>query len=125
MPALRRFVTVVLFAATAAPLCAQTSGSAVSNAPEPARDLVRDVIFNELHDRERDSHWEYRSECLSSAENLVREQIETDKGPVFRIVEEDGNPLDPVQRQREDERLNQYVHSPGAGRTRAACPRGR
>lgn len=113
MPALRRFVTVVLFAATAAPLCAQTSGSAVSNAPEPARDLVRDVIFNELHDRERDSHWEYRSECLSSAENLVREQIETDKGPVFRIVEEDGNPLDPVQRQREDERLNQYVHSPG------------
>jgi hypothetical protein len=79
MPAFRRFATVVLIAAAAAPLCAQTSAPVNPGLPASAHDLVRDVIYNELHDRERDSHWEYRSECVSPAENLVREQVETDK----------------------------------------------
>ena len=116
MAALGRFAVAVLIIAATVPLCGQQpSASAVPpDAPsESARDLVRDVIFNELHDRERDSHWEYRSECLSSAENLVREQVETDKGPVFRILEQDGSPLDAVQREREEKRLDQYIHNPG------------
>jgi hypothetical protein len=109
MPALGRFATVVLIATTA--LHAQ--GAAPQNKPESARDLVRDVIFNELYDRERDSHWEYRSECSSSVEDLVREQVETDEGPIFRVLAERGNPLNTVQREREDERLDQYIRSPG------------
>ncbi len=116
MPALGRFTVAVLIITATVPLCAQQP-SAIAVPPdvpsESAHDLVRDVIFNELHDRERDSHWEYRSECLSSADNLVREQVETDKGPVFRILEQNGNPLDAVQREREEERLDQYIHSPG------------
>lgn len=79
---------------------------------QAARDLVRDVLYNELHDRERDSHWQYRSECHSATQNVVREQIETDDGPVFRIIEENGKPLDAAQRRREDRRLDEYVHDP-------------
>jgi len=116
MHALRRLVTVVMIAAAVAPFCvvleAQTSAAASGNR-ESAHDLVRDVIYNELHDRERDSHWEYRSECFSSVEDLVREQIETDNGPVFRVLERDGSPLEGPQREREDERLEAYIHSPG------------
>ena len=113
MAAFGSFAGVVLMTAAALPLCAQVSAIIPQANPEAARNLVREVIFNELHDRERDSHWEYRSECLSSAENLVREQVETDKGPVFRVVAKDGSPLDAAQREREDARLDQYIHSPG------------
>jgi hypothetical protein len=113
MAAFGRFATVLLIATAAAPLGAQAPAPVNAGNAESAHDLVRDVIYNELHDRERDSHWEYRSECVSSAENLVREQVETDQGPVFRLLARNGNPLDPVQREREDQRLAAYIHSPG------------
>jgi hypothetical protein len=113
MAAIGRFATVVLMTAGVVPLFAQVFAPASKTPAEPARDLIRDVIYNELHDRERDSHWEYRSECISSAENLVREQVETDKGPVFRVVAKDGSPLDAAGQKREDARLEEYIHSPG------------
>jgi hypothetical protein len=114
MHASGHFASALLVTAAALPLCAQTAPApAAANASrQPARDLVRDVVYNELHDRERDSHWEYRSECVSSAQNLVREQVETDQGPVFRLLAQDGTPLDEAQREREDARLNDYVHDP-------------
>ncbi|HTW48675.1 MAG TPA: hypothetical protein VMD92_12050 [Acidobacteriaceae bacterium] len=70
------------------------------------------MVWNELHDRERESHWQYRSECVSSSQDLVREQVETDQGPVFRVLALDGAPLDEAQREREDARLNEYLHDP-------------
>lgn len=105
MFAVLRFAVVVLIAATAVPVCPQTPG-------EPARDLVRDAIYNELHDRERDSHWQYRSERVSTAEDVVREQIETDQGPIFMILAQQGKPLAAEQQEREEERLDAYVQSP-------------
>jgi hypothetical protein len=111
MPAFGRFAIVVLLTAAAA-LHLPAQATASLSPTQPARDLVRDVIYNELHDREGQSHWEYRSECLSSTENLVREQIETDQGPVFRLLERNGNPLDPAQSKREDARLSRYIQSP-------------
>jgi hypothetical protein len=114
MSASGRIAAVAIIAAVASPLCAQQSLTAAQqHSAEAARDLVREVIYNELHDRERDSHWEYRSECVSAAENLVREQVETDNGPVFRVLAEDGAPLDEARQQREDKRLDRYVHDPG------------
>lgn len=109
MPALQRLATAALIVATVIPVYAQAS--ALAN--QSAADLVRDMVDNELHDRERDSHWEYRSECSSSTENQVREQVETDQGPIFRILAQDGNPLDAVRREREDQRLDGYIRSPG------------
>lgn len=107
-----RLTTMVLFCTAGLPLLAQGSEAISPIHARSAQDLVREVIDNELHDRERDSHWEYRSECISSAGNLVREQIETDQGPVFRVVEEDGAPLDGVQSDREETRLERYIHNP-------------
>lgn len=74
--------------------------------------LIRDIAYNELHDRDRDSHWQYRSERRTPDQNVVREQIETAAGPVFRVLARDGAPLDPAQQQREQQRLDEYVHHP-------------
>jgi hypothetical protein len=116
MPTIGRLVPALLVAAVVLPVGAQQlSGSnpLPGVAQESAVELVRDVIYNELHDREHDSHWEYRSECLSSTQNLVREQMETDRGPIFRVLEQNGTPLSAAQRAHEDERLEEYIHSPG------------
>jgi hypothetical protein len=114
MHATGHFATAVLVAAAVLPLCAQPAPPTAAGATtlQPAHDLVRDVVWNELQDRERDSHWEYRSECASSAQNLVREQVETDQGPIFRVLALGGVPLDDAQRRHEDARLNEYVHDP-------------
>jgi len=103
--------TLMLLGSTAVGAGSQTPAIDLPN--QSAHDLVRDVIYNELHDREHDSHWQYRSECVSSVATLVREQVETDQGPIFRVLERNGNPLDPTQQQREDARLADYIQSPG------------
>jgi hypothetical protein len=105
MAACLRCIVVLLIGATTAPLYSQARA-------ETAHDLVRDVIYNELHDREHDSHWEYRSQCVSSTQNVVREQVETDQGPIFRLLAKNGNPLDAAQQDREDARLTEYLQSP-------------
>src|SRR5271170_5048793 len=74
-----------------------------------AQQLVAEVIHNELNDRGCDSLWEYRSFRVSASQNIVREQVETSDGPVFRVIEEHGNPLDPDERRREDVRLKELV----------------
>jgi len=113
MHASGHFATAALVAAAALPLCAQAAPSpAAGSTAQPVRDLVHDVVYNELHDRERDSHWEYRSECVSPSQRLVREQVETDQGPVFRLLEQNGTPLNDTENEQEDARLNRYVHDP-------------
>ena len=90
------------------PLLAQTAPA------EPAQQLVADVIYNELHDRECDSYWEYRSERIAGPQNIVREQVETSEGPIFRVIEDHGNTLGAAAREREDQRLRTLVERPGA-----------
>jgi hypothetical protein len=80
---------------------------------QSAQELVRDVIYNELHDREHDSHWEYRSEAVTTSQNVVREQIETDQGPIFRVLERGGCSLSADQQRHEEARLDEYINSPG------------
>ena len=77
-------------------------------------DLVVDVMYNELHDRQRDSFWEYRAVRVSGSQDVVREQVETAQGPIFRVLEDHNHPLDPEQRQKEERRLQELVTRPGA-----------
>jgi hypothetical protein len=100
------FFLPCVVAAGALPLFAQP--------PEPAQKLVADVIYNELHDRESDSFWEYRSERVAGSQNVVREQVETADGPIFRVIADHGSPLDAAGRQHEDQRLRGLVERPGA-----------
>src|ERR1700739_2455270 len=90
------FFLPCLLAVSACHVMAQTAP------PEPAQQLVADVIYNELHDRECDSFWEYRSVRVSGNQNVVREQVETAEGPIFRVIEDHGSPLTAEQRERED-----------------------
>jgi len=94
---------LTLLGCASSPLCAQQP-------VQSPHDLIRDVVYNELHDREHDSHWQYRSECVTPEKSLVREQVETEQGPVFRILERDGRPLDAAHQREEDRRLASYLH---------------
>jgi hypothetical protein len=113
MPPRTYFVIVLpcLFALSACPLPAQTQSA---TPPESAQKLVADVIYNELQDRGCDSFWEYRSERVSANQNIVREQVETADGPIFRVIEDHGNPLDAAERKGEEQRLRELVDRPGA-----------
>ena len=83
-------------------------------APETARPLMKDGIYNELHDRHKDSYWQYRSHVVTDKKNILREQIETSQGPVYRILARDGHELQGDSEQKEENRLISYVHDPGA-----------
>ena len=77
-------------------------------------DLVADVIYNELRDRQCDSFWEYRSVRITGSQDIVREQIETGQGPIYRVLEDHNRPLDAEQREKEEQRLQDLVTHPGA-----------
>jgi hypothetical protein len=96
---------------TALPLCAQTAPADAGSRPA-AIQLVRDVVYNEGQDRERDSHWEYRSDSVTPEKRVVREQVETDEGPVFRNLVLNGVTLDGLQQAQEERRIEGYIHDP-------------
>jgi hypothetical protein len=51
---------------------------------------------------------------MITGQNLVREQIETGEGPVFRVLERNGTPLSAAQRERENQRIAAYIQDPAA-----------
>lgn len=109
------WVCTVVAALAALPVWAQSAPrvDAVTRG-ESATDLVRDVVYNETQDSERTSHWEYRSERVTPDQRVVREQVETASGPVFRVIEQNGTPLDSAQQRQEEARLDEYLSDPTA-----------
>lgn len=81
-------------------------------AQQSPHDLVRDVVYNELHDREHDSYWQYHSIRVTGSRTELREQIETQQGPIYRVIEINGKPLDADQRKKEDARLTELLTNP-------------
>jgi hypothetical protein len=81
--------------------------------PEPAHDLVKDVVYNELQERRSVSLWQYRVEKTVVNQTLVQQQVETRSGPVFRVLARQGRPLDEAGRKKETDRLNSLLRSPG------------
>src|ERR1035437_4992666 len=89
------------------------SGLASQVTSESAHDLVKDVVYNELQDRGRQSFWEYRIEKRIAQQSLTEEQVETQYGSIYRVIAKNGVPLNQAQRQQEDSRLNALLHDPG------------
>jgi hypothetical protein len=81
---------------------------------QSGQQLAADVVYNELQDRECDSFWQYRSNRVSGSQDVVREQVETPQGPIFRVIADHGRPLDEGERRSEERRLNELVNKPGA-----------
>lgn len=114
MPIPGKLVAALLASLLALPLAAQHTQPSPQPAPEPAQQLARDVIWNELHDPDRLSHWEYLSTRIADGQTLVREQVETREGPVSRVLARNGAPLTAAQQQREARRVRAYIQDPSA-----------
>jgi hypothetical protein len=82
-------------------------------APEiPAGQLVREVVYNELNDHARHGYWRYWIERRSQNGTRLEDQVETIDGPVTRLAENNGQPLDVNAQRQEQARLEHLLHSP-------------
>ena len=80
--------------------------------PMPPSQLVREVVYNELHDHELHGYWRYWIERHSQKGIRLDEQIETGEGPITRFDRSNGHPLDAAERLAEQDRLNHLLNSP-------------
>jgi hypothetical protein len=96
----------------------KASGSRVANSqtgaalPEDAVTLVREVVYNELHDHDTHGYWRYWIERHSTRETRIEEQVETADGPIARAQMTNGNPLSSEASQDEDRRIEHLLASP-------------
>jgi hypothetical protein len=79
---------------------------------EPAQQLVREVVYNELNDHQSHGYWRYWVERHTPKETRVEDQIETAQGPVNRLTLTDGHPPSSETQQQEDSRLQHLLSSP-------------
>jgi hypothetical protein len=102
---MRLLVTLALLA---------VSSISLAQTPPSLEQLVKDVAWNEVQDRERDSFWQYRVQQKIGQQAFVKYQVETEHGPIYRILEKNGQRLDAKQQREEDVRLSNLLNSPGA-----------
>lgn len=81
-------------------------------APMAAGQLVREVVYNELNDHAGHGYWRYWVEKRTPNGTRLEEQVETPQGPVTRLAEDNGRPLDLEAQQQEQDRLEHLLNSP-------------
>ena len=106
-----------ILAATSASCGAQVRSAETSTATgvptaEEATRLVREVVYNELHDHDTHGFWRYWVERQSPQGARVEEQVETCDGPIALAVVNNGRPLDEQGRKVEEARLRELLSSP-------------
>jgi hypothetical protein len=79
----------------------------------PPGQLVREVVYNELHDHSTHGYWRYSIEKHVQRETRLEEQIETAAGPVTRLIRTNGLPIDAAKQKSEQARLDSLLTSPG------------
>jgi len=96
-----------VFAASSAP------GQDVRKIPNAAtlnpEQLIRDTVYNELHDHEGHGYWQYTIHKKTANELMSLEQVETKSGPVQRLIAVNGEPLTAQRRHDEDVRLAEFL----------------
>lgn len=105
MPTLRPRYAVrrVLLTATA---LVYTAGLAAQQAPlQPPQAFIRDMVYNELQDRERDSFWQYHILRRTGGDSFSEWQVETKFGPIHRVLAKNGQPLTGKALEEENARL--------------------
>jgi len=93
-------------------VCAPFFAHAQVQGPEAPGRLVREVVYNELHDHQLHGYWRYWIEKQAQQQTKTIEQIETVDGPVTLLVSADGRPLSAADQLEEEDRLNHLLHSP-------------
>ena len=89
-----------------------SSAQAQSNLSTSPSQLVREVVYNELHDHANHGYWRYLVEKQSQQETRLEEQIETIDGTVALLVSRDGHALSSEGQQSEQARLDRLLASP-------------
>jgi hypothetical protein len=105
---MRTFWIAAAFLAAVASAFSQQPPSAI-----PPSQLVREVVYNELHDHDRHGYWRYWIQHRMAQQNQVEEQVETKDGPVTRLILNNGRPLDEAGARQERQRLRHLIDSPG------------
>ncbi|MBW4027143.1 MAG: hypothetical protein HIU93_07035 [Acidobacteria bacterium] len=82
--------------------------------PVSAQQLVKEMVYNELQDREHDSFWSYRVVRTTPEQTIVACQVETGNGPLYRILSRNGVTLAGEQLAQENTRLDKLFGSPSA-----------
>jgi hypothetical protein len=106
-----RYVSLHL-AALALLMCSSYAGSYGPETQSSARDLVKDMVANEVTDRAEQSNWIYRVTKVVEQQTLSELEVETKDGPVYRLLAINDAPLDSGQREQETARLNQLIREP-------------
>jgi len=79
--------------------------------PESSITLVREVVYNELHDHDRHGYWRYWIEKHRGRESSLEQQVESTDGPVTRTVSANGKPLSGSLSAEEDQHLARLLDS--------------
>jgi len=75
-------------------------------------DLVKAVIYNELHPSSRsDIHWKYRLEKQLDGQQETKEVVETKSGSLEKLLSVSGKPLTDAQQRVEAERILKFSHN--------------
>jgi hypothetical protein len=80
---------------------------------QSTHDLIKEVMYNELQDRQKETYWQYHIEKRVGKDNFSAIQVETKDGPISRITARNGQPLSADEKRQEDERLAQLMRDPG------------
>jgi len=79
----------------------------------PAKQLVREVVNNEVHSSEADhSRWMYRQQHTDPRRNELKECVETSEGTICRVLSRSGHPLTPEEQQREIQQIQEFARNP-------------
>jgi hypothetical protein len=87
---------------------------AAAQQQEPAGQLMREVVYNELRDHDQHGYWRYWVDKRNEQEARVEEQVETSDGPLTRMVMKNGHSLDAKTEQAEQARLDLLMRSAAA-----------
>jgi hypothetical protein len=93
-------------------VCAPIAVYAQQQASEAPSQLVREVVYNELHDHQRHGYWRYWIAKHSQQQTKTIEQVETVDGPITMLISNDGRPLSAGDQREEEEKLNHLLSSP-------------
>jgi hypothetical protein len=107
-----RFCRIIIFLAASGLGLAQFS-YAQTTSPD-TQQLLKDVAYNEVQDRQRDSFWAYDIDQKIGANRYTKHQVETQDGPIYRILETNGKPLTDAELRKEQARLDHLFNNPGA-----------
>jgi len=77
-----------------------------------ANELVDEVVANELTDREQLQKWICLIEKRAGKQTLTEVQVETNDGPLYRLLAIDGTVLNLDQRRQDDARIGRLMEDP-------------